>query len=319
MDLPATPIALTPLTLEQARLTSAGRAAVGAQTEAGAAEGNDLEGLRSAAGQFEALFYGQLIRAMRATVPDNSFWGQDGGAKIYQQLHDQALADRMAAGGGLGIADLIVRQFQGAVASETGSTSAPSARPPDRPADPRGLTVYRRQVAASEPAAQLARLREQATQVGGAVADSLRRWQHELTAAAASADLEPALVLAVMVQESGGDAAAVSRRGAQGLMQLMPETARELGVTDPLDPRQNLQGGARYLASLLRRYEGDLDLALAAYNAGPGTVDRLGRRVPDYRETTRYVAAVKDLAARLGARTGTNLDEQRPEDPKLLR
>ena len=296
------------LDLEQARLGQA-EAAARRRSEpvAGTPPGrpdHDQPGLREAARQFEALFYGQLIRAMRATVPENGFWGQDGGAKIYRQLHDQALADRMAAGGGLGIADLIVRQFAG---SDAGGPPAEAARAPSRLPDPRGVANYRRQAKAADATAASARLRERADALGGAVADSLRRWQRELATAAATTGLEPALVLAVMVRESGGDPRAESPRGARGLMQLMPGTARELGVEDPADPLQNLLGGARYLAAMLRRYGGDLDLALAAYNAGPGTVDRLGGRVPNYPETRQYVAAVKDLAQRLGSGNGTNL------------
>jgi soluble lytic murein transglycosylase-like protein len=100
-------------------------------------------------------------------------------------------------------------------------------------------------------------------------------------------------------------------------MQLMPGTAREVGVTDASDPAQNLQGGAAYLARMLRRYDGDVDLALAAYNAGPGAVDAAGRQIPDYPETQRYVAAVKDLARRLGAGIGTDLDADIPDRSAL--
>jgi soluble lytic murein transglycosylase-like protein len=103
--------------------------------------------------------------------------------------------------------------------------------------------------------------------------------------------LDPALVLAVVGVESGFRPSAVSPKGAQGLMQLMPRTAAALGVADPLDPEQNLDAGVRHLESLLKLYNGDLTRALAAYNAGSGAVERHGG-VPPYRETRAYVKRV---------------------------
>jgi len=102
--------------------------------------------------------------------------------------------------------------------------------------------------------------------------------------------LQPALVKAVIAAESNFDPKAVSHKGAQGLMQLMPETAVSLGVLDPLHPEENVRGGAAYLRQMLDRY-GDLERALAAYNAGPDAVDRYGG-VPPYRETQAYVRRV---------------------------
>jgi soluble lytic murein transglycosylase-like protein len=104
-------------------------------------------------------------------------------------------------------------------------------------------------------------------------------------------NVDPQLVRAVIGAESNWDPHAVSRTGAQGLMQLEPSTARLLGVSKAFDPQQNLEGGVTYLRMLLERYGGDLDKALAAYNAGPGAVDRAGG-VPHIAETENYVQRV---------------------------
>ena len=148
-------------------------------------------------------------------------------------------------------------------------------------------------------------------------------WSPEVTAAAAATDLSPALIEAVMIQESNGNPAAVSSAGARGLMQLMPSTAQSLGVSDVNNPMQNLLGGAQYRAQLIKQYQvqyhdcllqrpvagakllclDPLVLALAAYNAGPAAVAKYGG-IPPYAQTRTYVAAVlRSYAANLQAET----------------
>jgi hypothetical protein len=113
--------------------------------------------------------------------------------------------------------------------------------------------------------------------------------------------LDPLLIYLVMREESGFNYRAVSRVGARGLMQLMPATARRLGIRNIDNPRENVEAGTRYLRSLIESFRGDVNLALAAYNAGEGAVRRYGWRIPPYPETRRYVWRINTAYRRMKA------------------
>jgi hypothetical protein len=131
----------------------------------------------------------------------------------------------------------------------------------------------------------------------GTVRLNTSAYASEIREAASQFGVEEAVVRAVIHAESAYRPNAISRAGAQGLMQLIPATASRFGVSDPFDPAQNIRGGVRYLAWLMKRYESNLTLVAAAYNAGEGAVDRNGG-VPPYSETQRYVQRVGQLADR---------------------
>ena len=122
------------------------------------------------------------------------------------------------------------------------------------------------------------------------------RWGEEIREISERYNVDPTLVHAVIRAESAFNPWAVSRKGAQGLMQLMPRTASALGVRDSFNPRDNIEGGVRHLRYLLDRYPGNLSLVLAAYNAGEGAVDQYGG-VPPYPETQQYVQRILQASA----------------------
>lgn len=123
-------------------------------------------------------------------------------------------------------------------------------------------------------------------------------WEQSIAASAMRHGLDPALVQAVIEAESGFDPGAVSAKGAVGLMQILPETAALMGLPEAADPASSLEAGCRYLAALQEIFGGDVELALAAYNAGPGAVRRWGT-VPPYRETRGFVRRVGETYRRL--------------------
>jgi Rod binding domain-containing protein len=256
--------------------------------------------LRTAAQEFEGMFVNLLLKSMRSTVMESDLIENKGEMNTYRDLLDQEMSKNLGAGpNGLGIANLIIDRYMPMLDAIDASTKdgAQEMNPLPRPSVRKALDAYG--PSAMPSTEQGGSLMSRAREAGSVVADTLRTYGPVIQKAADQTGLDPELILAVIVKESSGRADAQSSRGAQGLMQLMPATAAELGVTDSLDPVQNIQGGAKYLAYLRDRFGDDLPLVLAGYNAGPGNVERAGRTVPPFAETEKYVARVGDLYSQL--------------------
>lgn len=229
-----------------------------------------LAKLKKACEQFESLFVYYMLKTMRAASEESTLLGDGMGSEIFTQLFDEGLADKMAESGPFGIGDMLMKSY----AAQIGL-------------DPEDVKTYDKVL----PQAQYYRQTVKVKHVKSkpmAETGQLNSLDRIIDQAARANSVDPKLVKAVILQESGGDPKAVSAKGAKGLMQLMDGTSRMLGVSDPFDIKQNIFGGVKYLSSLLKKFNGNIKNALAAYNAGPATVDRYGG-IPPYEETRKYV------------------------------
>ncbi len=179
-------------------------------------------------------------------------------------------------------------------AAEGSSAASPTAVPQEATA-----ASFASALAVAEDGAS-AQAPQSALPASSLEAPSAGQYEPLIDAAAQRNGIEPALLHGLIEQESGFDAAAQSSAGASGLTQLMPSTAASMGVADPLNPAESIEGGARYLGELMREFGGNATDALAAYNAGPGAVQQYGG-VPPYAETETYVSRVLANAASYSA------------------
>jgi Rod binding domain-containing protein len=264
---------------------------------------------------FEAIFIAQLMKSMRST----SFTKQEDGfgKDIMLSMADESVSQQLAKKGMLGVGKLLYDHLAKRLETTSQSESPliigkapnviPSATPRDTPCaePPRQLKATKPEAAgvttsrqapvlpngdsqSQQPQSNTATI-EVATQPENEM-PVLNKYIEHIRAAAAETNLPEDLLKSMILRESGGNAQAVSRKGAAGLMQLMPDTAKAMGVSDRFDPKDSIMGGAKYLRSLVDRF-GNLKTALAAYNAGPTTVARNGGKVP-FAETGKYVESI---------------------------
>ena len=277
--------------------------------------------LKEASKQFEAIFSYQLLKAMRETIPDNPLsqgvpMAGGAGKEIFTQLFDLEIAKKMTGDGPTSLADILYHSMEKAVEAQFGNTEEAPALNPLKPGTAQPIPIHR------DPVEQLPRkLPMPLHRTSDLISHELhpkvslnnqivQKYGDLIRSAAASSNLKPELVYAVIKQESGGDPTAVSSKGAKGLMQLMDSTAEAYGAANPLDPTANVDAGTRYLSDLVRKYDGDIRKALAAYNAGPTAVERHGG-IPPYNETRDYIERIID--------TMSSADELFPDSPAKAR
>jgi Rod binding domain-containing protein len=286
--------------------------------------------LKKACQDFESIFVYYMLKSMRSSDSKSNLFGEGLGSDIFQQMFDQGLAEKMSASGQLNIASSMYNKYaaflgaqdppksqptqptdnlspiiskstigpqisspiiQPAVQTKSEPVSGAINAVPDIKVDPLPVSI-------SEPKADVTTVVEKTTTKAANLSKKAARQKavidnyHDIIADAATANnVDPNLVKALILQESGGNPNAISSKGAKGLMQIMDGTAKMLGVTNPFDIKQNIEGGVKYLGDLIKKFEGDIKNALAAYNAGPAAVQKYGG-IPPYDETTDFVDSV---------------------------
>jgi Rod binding domain-containing protein len=265
--------------------------------------------LAKVAVQFERMFAEMMVKEMRKTVGDSGLFKRNTGEEIFTEMLDSEFANKMVRNGKLGLAQVIIDQMSRLDNNLDASSalSALKAQGNNARAAQFGATGLR-SFDSLRTGANAGQQTETAEISFDMFAPRVREWKDIIAKASKEHGVDKFLIAAVMDAESSGNPNAVSRVGASGLMQLMPGTAGDMGVKDVFDPVQNIMGGTRYLRQMLNRFGGDLKLALAAYNAGPGNVQRFGG-VPPFRETQNYVSRIMRKVAQNNANTQTQGDE----------
>ena len=253
--------------------------------------------LLSACQDFESIFVSYMFKTMRnANLQDEdeeNLFGEDFGSGMFRDMFESEVAKKMASGSGTGLANSLYESLK-------------SHLPPvDPDFDPRQIVnrpvrypslqnVGNGSPLETEANPEVRVNKDQLNQQVQPAFNKINQYHKTIVKASLDNDLDPALVYAVIQKESSGNPNVISSTGAKGLMQLMDGTAGDLGVKNSFDPEENIQGGTSYLKQMLDRFDGNLKLALAAYNAGPSNVERYGG-IPPFEETRNYVKRVLEF------------------------
>jgi len=243
--------------------------------------------MRKAMQDFEALFVNYLLKTMRKTVQKSEESDSGFGSDMMQEMFDYEMAKHISRSSRLGIGEMMFRQMTG--------ESLPKQMAAKEVSDAIG-----RMPISSMPA------RRSVASVSASVQSAVNRYDDIITAAGEKHGVDTMLIKAVIATESAGNPRAISSANAKGLMQLIDSTATMVGVKNVWDPKQNINGGVKYLKHLLDRFDGDEVLALASYNAGPARVEK-HKGVPPIPETQQYVKKVMQIRSQLAGEEKTNV------------
>jgi soluble lytic murein transglycosylase-like protein len=230
--------------------------------------------IAKAAKQFESLLTSMMLKSMTATT--NGMFGEHSlGGDYFDTIFESQLADHITKGKGMGVADVLFKKLTGEVMT------------PDLKLNLKSINPLR-----EKPKISLNNLeRSSVINPSNQSLNRLSRFENIITEASDKFGIDKNLIRSVILAESAANDKAISTAKAKGLMQLIDSTAKDMGVRNVWDPRENIMGGTKYLAGLLRQYNGDVKLALAGYNAGPGNVQKY-EGIPPFEETKNYITRV---------------------------
>ena len=241
--------------------------------------------LKKVCKDFESIFVAQILKTMRSSIEKSGMFEENTGADIYQSMFDMELSKKIADANGIGLADMLVKSLAGKISGINSDNEFLSVK----------IDGYK----ANQPVKNK-----------GSMFDRISRYHQLISNAAQQHNVPIHLIYGVIAQESAGQPDVVSRAGAKGLMQLMDGTAAELGVRNSFDVKENIFGGVAYLKEQINKFNGNVELALAAYNAGPANVEHYGG-IPPFEETQDYVRKVlrytKEFESRLTQMISENI------------
>jgi Rod binding domain-containing protein len=275
--------------------------------------------LANAVREFQSFFVGYMLKSMRSSVPKSELGGEDFGGDTMEGMFDLELAKHISNHSSLGLAEMLYKEMTGEqlpampYSVSKNETVRVSSKPiqdgsnikqllpveEKKTIGPATLPVLKQEAVKQRSDSSMLKRSpdtvrpKQSQAVPDTVSQRISGYSTIIREAADRHSVDENLLKAVIASESGGKANARSAKDAKGLMQLVDSTAADMGVKNVWNPRDNILGGAKYLRQLLDRFDGNLKLAVASYNAGPGAVEK-HKGVPPYKETKEYVSKVLD-------------------------